>query len=49
MPPIGNDGPQTHVISKEDKEPESAQADPNDTRLAGAPKPPGGLLREPVS
>ncbi len=31
------------------KEPESAQADPNETRLAGAPKPPGGLLREPVS
>ncbi len=31
------------------KEPEFAQADPNETCLAGAPKPPGGLLREPVS
>ncbi len=31
------------------KEPESAQAGPNETRLAGAPKPPGDLLREPVS
>ncbi len=48
-PSIGNDGPQTHVISKEDYEPESAQADPNETRLAGAPTPPGDLLREPVS
>ncbi len=48
-PSIGNDGPQTHVISKEDYEPESAQADPNETRLAGAPKLPVGLLREPAS
>ncbi len=48
-PSIGNDGPQTHVISKEDYEPESAQADPKETRLAGAPKLPVGLLREPAS
>ncbi len=31
------------------KEPESAQAGPNKTRLAKAPTPPDDLLREPVS
>ncbi len=31
------------------KESESAQAAPNETRLAGAPTMPGDLLREPVS
>ncbi len=31
------------------KETESAQAGPNETRLAGAPTPPGDLLREPAS
>ncbi len=31
------------------KDPESAQAGPNETRLAEAPTPPGDLLREPVS
>ncbi len=31
------------------KEPESAQAGPSETRLAGASTPPGDLLREPVS
>ncbi len=34
---------------KKTKEPESAQAGPNETRLAGAPTTPGDLLREPVS
>ncbi len=34
---------------KRTKEPESAQAGPNETRLAGAPTMPGDLLREPVS
>ncbi len=34
---------------KKTKEPESAQAGPNETRLAGAPTMPGNLLREPVS
>ncbi len=34
---------------KKTKEPESAQAGPNETRLAGAPSTPGDLLREPVS
>ncbi len=31
------------------KEPESAQAGPNERHLTGAPTPPGNLLREPVS
>ncbi len=34
---------------KKTKEPESAQAGPNETRLAGAPTTPGDLLSEPVS